>query len=92
MKRIIFTLVSTLMLASCATTIDLSKIHNDTYVQCVSNIDKNHLDYLKSNRWDVPSTEFPNITISTMVDIHHKVWNINSQEWTQYTCTEKALP
>jgi hypothetical protein len=90
MKKIAFSFL--LLLSSCATTVDLSKIHNDTYVACISSIDNDKLDYLKSQRTDSPSTEFPNITVSTIIDVHGKAWNVNSQEWTQYTCTEKLLP
>jgi hypothetical protein len=89
MKYIAFSFL--FLLSSCAT-VDLSKIHNDTYITCVSSLDDSKLDYLKSQRIDAPSVEFPSVTVSTITDIHGKVLNINSQEWTQYTCNEKALP
>lgn len=92
-----FLLAATLFLAACASqppvpTIDLAAVHGDTYVTCHSNLEKVDVNYLKSTRHDYPSPTFPSLIISNLTDVHGKVWTINSQEWTVFSCNEKELP
>lgn len=72
--------------------IDLSKYHNDTYVTCASKLDHSELDYLKSQRVDAQSSLFNGFTVSNVTDVNGKHWSVNQTEWTNYVCSEKALP
>lgn len=95
MNKILF--VSLLLLVSSCSAqevknTDLSTIHNDTYVSCSNKLDGSEVDYLMSQRHDIPSTFFSDVMISEIIDTHNKHWSINTMEWTNFTCTEKKLP
>jgi hypothetical protein len=94
MKKIIL-LVSLIGLLSACTTVqavDLTKIHNDTYVICKSKLDGSELDYLKSQRVDIKSAIFPDFTVSNVTDINGNHVTVNQTEWLNYVCTQKVLP
>jgi hypothetical protein len=71
---------------------DLSKVHNDTLVSCVSKLDHSTVEYLKSQRVDIPSQYFADFIISNVVDVNGKHWSINQIEWEDLVCTSKSLP
>jgi hypothetical protein len=99
MKNILFILAITIFTSACSAqavapqaVVDMSKVHNDTYIVCKSKLDNSEIDYLKSGRTDYPSVTFQNFTVSNVVDIYGKHWSVNQTEWLNYICASKVLP
>jgi hypothetical protein len=77
---------------SVAPTIDLTQIHNDVIVTCVSKLDNSQLVYLKSQRVDTKSTLFNDFVVSNVTDVFGVRHTVNQTEWTNENCSEKVLP
>ena len=99
MKKYLMLPLLLVFMLSCAaqsvppqTNVDLSKIHNDVLVTCVSKLDNSTLSFLQSQKIETKSKFFNDYTISQIVDIYGKHWLVNQTEWTNLNCTKKVLP
>lgn len=97
MRNILFLTAMMLCATSCTAqgvvpSVDLSGIHNDVVVTCISKQDNSRLEYLKSKRVDIKSAIFADFIISDVTDVYGVAHTVNQTEWTNLACTEKVLP